>query len=121
MSRTNGSKNGIYGNNIDKKQFERLCSMLCTEDEIAGFFQCSIDTVERWCLATYKKTFEEIYSIKCALGKISLRRMQFKLAEENSSMAIWLGKQILGQKDRTEEEIESKITVVNNVPKDKII
>jgi hypothetical protein len=30
---------------------------------------------------------------------MSLRRAQFKLAETNASMAIFLGKQYLGQKD----------------------
>ena len=32
-------------------------------------------------------------------GKRSLRRIQFKLAEKNPTMAIWLGKQYLGQRD----------------------
>ena len=30
---------------------------------------------------------------------MSLRRTQFKLAEKNPTMAIWLGKQYLGQRD----------------------
>jgi hypothetical protein len=30
---------------------------------------------------------------------MSLRRYQFDLAENNATMAIWLGKQWLGQKD----------------------
>lgn len=36
------------------------------------------------------------------IGKASLRRTQFKLAETNVAMAIWLGKQLLGQRDVTE-------------------
>jgi hypothetical protein len=44
-------------------------------------------------------TFSETYKNKSQLGKTSLRRMQFRLAEKNSSMAIWLGKQYLNQKD----------------------
>ena len=35
---------------------------------------------------------------------ISLRRSQFKLAEKNATMAIWLGKQYLGQRNHKEEE-----------------
>lgn len=34
--------------------------------------------------------------------KIRLRRNQFKLSERSASMAIWLGKQYLGQKDSIE-------------------
>jgi hypothetical protein len=35
-------------------------------------------------------------------GRASLRRKQFKLAETNPTMAIFLGKQYLGQRDRRE-------------------
>lgn len=38
-------------------------------------------------------------------GKASLRRHQFKMAEGNATMAIWLGKQWLDQKDRKEVEV----------------
>ena len=33
-----------------------------------------------------------------------MRRSQFRLAEKNATMAIWLGKQYLGQKDTVDEE-----------------
>lgn len=37
------------------------------------------------------------------IGKASLRRMQFKSAEDgNVTMQIWLGKQMLGQRDKSE-------------------
>lgn len=87
---------------IDQKQFESLCNMQCTLQEIAGFFKCSIDTIERWCERTYDESFADTYKKYSQNGKISLRRYQFKLAEKNASMAIWLGKQYLGQTDRIE-------------------
>ena len=36
-------------------------------------------------------------------AKIKLRRTQFKLAEHSVPMAIWLGKQYLGQRDVVEQ------------------
>jgi len=84
---------------IDSAQFEKLCGLQCTLAEISGFFDCSEDTVERWCKRTYKTGFAETYKKKSGVGKISLRRYQFKLAEHNATMAIWLGKQWLGQTD----------------------
>ena len=85
---------------IDKEAFEKLCQMQCTLEEIAGFFDCSHDTVERWVKRTYsRKTFSEVFAQKRANGLISLRRSQFRQAETNPTMAIWLGKQYLGQKD----------------------
>lgn len=36
---------------------------------------------------------------------IALRRAQWRLAERNAAMAIWLGKQYLGQRDIVEQAI----------------
>lgn len=33
------------------------------------------------------------------MGRVGLRRKQMRLADSNASMAIFLGKQMLGQKD----------------------
>ena len=84
---------------IDQKQFESLCGLQCTLNEIADFFHCSEDTIERWCQRTYSESFAEAFKKRSGHGKISLRRAQFRLAEKNASMAIWLGKQYLNQSD----------------------
>ena len=118
MAKTKGAKNGKYGANIDKAQFEKLCSILCTEQEICGFFSVSHDTLNRWCRQEYDMTFTEIFGQKSSLGKISLRRIQFKQAETNPSMAIWLGKQYLNQTEKVEAEITDKIEIANDVPED---
>lgn len=87
---------------INKDTFEKLCGIMCTLGEIAGVFDCSEDTIERWCKETYKQTFAETFKKYSASGKVSLRRAQFKLAERSAAMAIWLGKQYLEQKDVVE-------------------
>lgn len=84
---------------IDRHQFEQLCILQCTLEEMCGFFGCCTDTLESWCKRTYKKNFSEVFREKRGIGKISLRRAQFRLAEKNAAMAIWLGKQYLGQRD----------------------
>lgn len=84
---------------IDKKSFEELCKMQCTELEIAGFFRCSDETLNKWCKKTYKKTFEQCFAILRQGGKASLRRTQWIIAEHNAAMAIFLGKNYLGQSD----------------------
>lgn len=93
---------------IDASQFEKLCSIQCTLNEIAGFFNCSSDTIERWCKREYKESFADAYKKYSAGGKISLRRYQFKMAEHNAAMAIWLGKQYLGQTEKQEVMIATQ-------------
>jgi hypothetical protein len=102
---------------INKEHFENLCNLQCTLNEIAGFFKCSPDTIENWCKRTYQIGFSDTYKKYSQNGKISLRRHQFKLAEKNASMAIWLGKQYLGQTDvgivtSTGDEILKNLTTV---------
>lgn len=94
---------------IDQKQFENLCGLQCTLEEICGWFGCCTDTLEAWCKRTYKQGFSEVFRQKRGLGKISLRRHQWRLAEKNANMAIWLGKQYLDQKDQP--EIDVAVTV----------
>lgn len=87
---------------IDEGQFKKLCAIQCTEEEIASWFKCSVDTIERWCRRELKMSFADAFKTWSADGKISLRRTQFRMAETNCSMAIWLGKQYLGQKEMQE-------------------
>lgn len=99
---------------IDQVQFEQLCRMQCTEVEICAWFGCSDETLNTWCKKTYKKTFRQTFAEKREGGKISLRRSQWRLAETNPSMAIFLGKNYLGQSDdprkyAKEETTEDKI------------
>ena len=84
---------------IDQKQFENLCGLQCTLEEICGWFDVCSDTLETWCKRTYKRSFSEVFAQKRGAGKISLRRSQWRLAEKNATMAIFLGKQFLGQRD----------------------
>lgn len=89
---------------IDQKTFESLCGIQCTLNEIAGVIGCSEDTVERWCKRTYDMSFADTFKRHSAKGKMSLRRTQFRLAEKSAAMAIFLGKNYLGQKDSFEYE-----------------
>ena len=87
---------------IDQKTFEGLCGIQCTQEEICSVLDVSSDTLDRWCMETYKAHFSEVSKNKRNVGKMSLRRTQFRLAEKHSGMAIWLGKQYLDQVDRFE-------------------
>ena len=84
---------------IDVQQFENLCGLQCTQEEIASFFRCSPDTIDRFCKREFNQRFAEVFKEKRGLGCISLRRAQWRLAEKSPAMAIWLGKQYLNQRD----------------------
>jgi len=89
---------------IKKETFESLCAIQCTREEIAGVLNVSDSTLYRWCKETYGTDFDTIFRQKRENGKASLRRSQWKLAEKNPTMSIWLGKQYLRQRDNIEVE-----------------
>ena len=93
-------KNGRPQKEIDKKVFENLCGIQCTMSEILAVLDITDKTLTRWCKQTYGKSFSEVFKEKRQLGFISLRRTQFRLAEKSAAMAIFLGKNYLGQSDK---------------------
>ena len=104
---------------IDKQLFEQLCGLQCTLEEMEAFFNCDHKTIARWCRETYEgKRFSQVFREKRQIGKISLRRKQLRLAERSAAMAIFLGKNYLGQKDEPEEaaSAEDAVSIVDDVP-----
>jgi hypothetical protein len=88
---------------IDLVELEKLCTLSCTDEEIAAWFGTSTRTIERRRL---EPKFAEIMARGKAMGRISVRRMQMKLLEQgNATMGIWLGKQLLGQRDQVANEV----------------
>lgn len=86
---------------IDWEILDKLCGIQCTLTEIADWFGCSEDTIERRCKSDKKMLFAEYFKKKSVTGKISLRRNQFKSSDNgNVTMQIWLGKQYLGQREQ---------------------
>lgn len=92
---------------INQKQFESLCMIQCTEEEICAVLDVDEATLISWCKKTYGMSFSKVFAQKRSGGKASLRRNQWKQAETNPTMAIWLGKQYLGQRDHAEIEATS--------------
>lgn len=82
---------------INKDFFEKLCALQCNTVEICGACNCTYDQLKNWCKNTYNIEYEEVYKAKRTKGKISLRNLQFKLAEKSPTMAIYLGKIYLNQ------------------------
>ena len=98
--------------NIDKDQFEELLELQCTKEDIAGFFHCSHDTIERFCKKTYGDNFLSVRDDYSGIGRVSLRRQQFAMAEKgNVPMLIHLGKQYLGQSDKAETKVSADVKI----------
>jgi hypothetical protein len=82
---------------IDLDLLEKLSMLQCTDEELAGFFNVSTRTIEK---RRKHPQFAEVMQRGRSKGRISVRRAQMKLLENgNGTMGVWLGKQLLGQRD----------------------
>lgn len=102
---------------IAQDQFEKLCGLQCTLEEICGWFDVTDKTLDRWCKETYGESFSEVFAKKREAGKISLRRSQWRLAEKSAAMAIFLGKNYLGQSDNVVIEDKSALDKLDEILK----
>lgn len=111
------SKAGRPHRNFDRKTFESLCEIQCTKSEIESVFWTDQRTVDLWVQREYGEDFSTIYKRYSEDGKASLRRLQLKHAQKNPTMAIFLGKVILGQRDNTENPNAGKEAYAQGVDK----
>lgn len=96
---------------IDWPTVEGLCKIHCTGEEIAAIINVSYDTLERAIKREKKSDFADYYKKHSSSGKASLRRRQFKSAldDGNVTMQIWLGKQYLGQTDKSDLNLKANV------------
>ena len=104
--------NGPYKIEVDFETVTKLCEMHCTGVEIAGFLEISYDTLDRRVKeqqkpdGTFYSGFAEYYAVKCARGRISLRKLQWDSAKKgNVAMQIFLGKNMLDQTEKQQVDL----------------
>jgi hypothetical protein len=87
---------------IDLIELEKLSSLHCTNEELADWFGVSTRTIET---RRKRPEFAEAMQRGRSKGRISVRRAQMKMLDSgNSTMGVWLGKQLLGQRDAITSE-----------------
>jgi len=93
---------------VDFRQLLYWMDLGATCEEVAGAFHVSVTTLTRLIEEKTGFTWCELKEKCCGSLKIRLRENQFKMSETNPTMAIWLGKTWLGQR---EPKAEHEVTV----------
>lgn len=100
----------IIINEKGKQFITMLAKYMVTDEEIAAEMDVTVETLHnKW----NNEVFLECKKKGQQKGKVSLRRWQFKLAEKNATMAIFLGKHYLDQADFPEGGNEEAINRAN--------
>lgn len=104
-----GNPTGRPLKEFDEKAFNDLVGLGCSQEEICWYFRdetgkpANIDTLTRWCKRTFGCTFQEYFRQNgCQYLKIRIRRAQLKMIDKSAAMAIFMGKNYLGQRDHVE-------------------
>jgi len=91
----------------DWKLIDVACQYKHSEQGIADLLDCSLDTLVRRIKEQYGCTFAQYRNKRIAKTKHSLFGKQVEVAMNgNVSMLIWLGKNYLGQSDKSEVKTE---------------
>ena len=125
MARKPGYKNPNAGRNkiplvmslpektIVMEQILYWIDLQATQEEVAGSFHVSVETLNNRLMDHFGMNFSELRKRTDGAGKLSLRRFQFNQAKKSATMAIWLGKHWLGQRDNELQDLEAQVINVS--------
>mgnify|MGYP000869963699 CR=1 FL=1 len=93
---------------FDYEDVKRIALLNPTQEEMAAFFNCSHDVIgDRM---KNDPEFANAYREGLGQGKLSIRRAQMRLVQDhNPTMCIWMGKQLLGQSDKNDHNVDLKV------------
>jgi hypothetical protein len=95
---------------IDGNKVRQLAEYGLNNTEIAEYFNVSEGTI--------RNSFYEFLAKGRLNVKTKLRRKQIQIAlKGNPALLIWLGKVILGQKEKIETEGKSELTIIRKIVK----
>lgn len=106
------NKGGRPKKEINYEMVESLAGIFCTQEDISNVIGVSLRTLQR------DERFGVIYKQSFESAKSSLRRFQFKSAQNGSvPMQIWLGKQYLGQEEKKHlDHTLTEVQIINDAP-----
>lgn len=91
---------------------EEMAKRHCTGEEIAASLGIHADTLGKRIKKEYKMGMSAYLQEKRASGRTILRKHQFEVAEGgNVAMLIFLGKQYLGQSEKTESKVDQTVNL----------
>ena len=94
---------------LDWDLIDEFLKLQAEHREIAAYFCCHVDLLNKRCKIEHNCTFSDYAKEKREAGKLSLRQQMMKSSESgNVAMQIWLSKNYMGMADK--QEIKNEIT-----------
>lgn len=98
---------------INEEEVEKLALMQCSQEEIAAWFNVSVDTIHRRFADTIKRN-----RLK---GVSSMKRQLFQLVQQgNLGAIVWWSKNFAGMTDKNEVQENKEIKIVIDKDDEKL-
>lgn len=81
---------------IDQKQFENLCGLQCTLEEICGWFDVTDKTLDSWCKRTYHASFPRYLGKSEERGRFHCVGVSGSLRQRTQAWLFGWGNSTLG-------------------------
>ena len=88
---------------LEPRQFESLCGMQCSVDELCGWFGCDEAALDAWCMEQYGESFTQAFDRLKTAGRILLRQAQVVAAKKNPTMSRYLEGRLARQEKPAEK------------------
>ena len=109
-----GPKTKHKTDKIDPVEVEKLAMMACTAEEMADFFDVSVDTIDR--------NFADALKRGRSKGKMSMKRALFeKLLKGDLGAMVWWGKNFAGMSDKVEQKQEISMSAMTDEQLEQLI
>lgn len=93
-----GRPKEIVNDEATRQTIRTLAGLQCTYEDAAAVLGINKSTFTRFINSS--EELKDLWLEGMAHGRASLRKNQFEMSKNNPTMAIWLGKQYLGQTDQ---------------------
>ncbi len=99
---------------FDPKLVEDLYAKASTDEDVSVALKVNSDTICEW--KSKRAEFQEAMRIGQSRARMSLRSWMFQKAQEgNTTMQIWLSKQICGYRDNPSVDVNVKSTFADAI------
>ncbi|GHV28060.1 hypothetical protein FACS18948_6500 [Clostridia bacterium] len=103
---------------FNKKIINDLLKFGTPVEEVADYFGATIEELNQYVHLTFNEDPERFFKAQAARAKSVLRQAQWQqMTNGNATMMVWLGKNMLGQSEKTEthDDGESRYIMVDDM------
>ena len=102
--------------NVEPKQLRKLTEIRCSLAEIAYYFDCSQDTIERRCKAFFGITFAELKKQSKVGTKLAIKKQLFKMAMNGNTTILMK----LADNLHIFDEEDKKNSLISETPEEEV-